>query len=550
VSQRPRDFAPLLATLFSMSFAWPAQAQIGSTCQGRPITPLTLQAPVLVSGTALEVGAVYLYANASAGVDVRVRIDAMNNGATLATIDNDAGLIGNFQPELVGTDARSVEFAFNFYDAGTLTPHVIDFVTSAIDVDGDSASIREYAEFTKTQQVSYILDSPTRLSVDASGPSLPTRRRFESTTNFTAPGIDETATQNIVSAAYTNTSSFGYVIGTLGTGSTTRLTSLDFACPTAPFVAPVPGGNGPQDFSDAPASYGNPIHDIVAGYRIGAVNTAETAPYANANAVGDTGDDGYAGGPYRRTFVTTATVAVTGANGRLQGWADWNGDGDYVDGGEQFATNVADNGVGDSNPAVGTIGIAITTPATAVLTQTIVRFRWSTTLGAPPSTLIMSNGEVEDYTLLVLGVATLTLAKSAVVYDPSGTAPFAIPGADMLYTIDVTNTGSGSADADTVFAYDALPNTLTFFNGDIDGPGPLTGPVAFTQTGSGLTFNLATDLRYSNLSVAPANFAACSYSPAAGYDPAIRFICFNPKGSLSSGAPPPQFNVQFRARIN
>lgn len=545
-----RSIALVMFAICSV-LALPAYAQVVTTCQGRPITPLTLQAPTLVSGTALSVGAVYRYANAAAGIDVRVRIDALNDGATLTTIDNDGSLPGNFQPELGGANARSVDFTFSFVVAGTTTPFAFDIVASAIDVDGDSASIREYAEFSTTQQVSYILDSPTRLSVNASGPSSATRRRFESTTNYTAPGIDETESQNIVSAAYTSTSSFGYRIGTLGTGNTVRLTSLDFACPTAVYVSPTTGGNPPQDFSDAPASYGNPVHDIVTGYRIGSVNTAETVAYANANAVGDVGDDGYSAGTYRRTFVTTATVTVAGANGRLQGWIDWNGDGDFADAGEQVATNVADNGAGDTNAATGVIGIAITTPATATLAQTFARFRWSTTLNAPPSSLILSNGEVEDYAFTSLGVATLTTVKSSSVYSPSGTMPFSVPGNDMLYTISVANTGSASTDANSVTVIDALPSTLTFFNGDIDGAGPLTGAVSFTQTGAGLTFTAATDLRYSNLAAAPATFAACTYTPVAGYDPAVRYICVNPKGAmLSGGSPTPQFDVQFRARIN
>ncbi len=531
-------------------FTLPAFAQVGSSCQGRPITPLNLQAPVLISGTALNVGAVYLYANASPGIDVRVRIDAFNNGASLATIDNDAGLIGNFQPELAGSGPRSADFTFSFFDAGTTTPHVFDIVASAIDVDGDSVTTREYAEFSTTQQVSYVLETPTRLAVNASGPSLPTRRRFESATNFTAPGIDETATQNIVSAAYTNTSAFGYVIGTLGAGASTRLTSLDFACPTVPFTAPVSGGNPPQDFSDAPASYGNPVHDIVTGYRIGAVNTSETAPYANANATGDTGDDGYSSGAYRRTVQTTANLTVTGANGRMQGWIDWNGDGDFLDAGEQIATNVADNGPGDSNPAVGTIGILITAPATATLTQTFARFRWSTTLNAPPSSLILSNGEVEDYAFTPLGIATLTAVKFSSVYDPTGTSPFAIPGNDVLYTITVANTGSAPTDANSVFVLDPLPSELTFYNGDVDGPGPATGAIAFAQSGAGLTFTLATDVRYSNLAAVPATFAACTYTPSAGYDVAVRHVCINPKGAmLSSTTTAPQFSIQMRTRI-
>ena len=525
-----------------------AQAQVGTSCNGRPALPLTLQAPTLVSGTALSVGAVYRYANVSPGIDLRVRIDALNNGATLPAFDNDTGLVGNFQPELGGIDARSADFTFTFVVAGTTTPIAFDFAASAIDVDGDSGTIREYAEFSTTQQVSYVLETPTRLSVNASGPSSATRRRFEATTNFTAPGIDETATQNIVSAAYTNTSTFGYRIGTLGTGNTVRLTSLDFACPG--FAAPVTSAPPPQDFSDAPASYGNPVHDIVTGYRIGAVNTAETVRYANANAVGDTGDDGYSAGTYRRTVQTTATVTVTGANGRLQGWIDWNGDGDFLDVSEQIATNVTDNGAGDTNPATGTIGIAIATPLTAVLTQTFARFRWSTTLDAPPSTLILPNGEVEDYAITSLGIASLTAVKSSTIYNPLGTNPFATPGNDVLYTITIANTGSASTDANSVFLVDTLPNSLTFFNGDIDGAGPATGAVTFAQTAAGLTFNLANDLRYSNLALAPASFAACSYTPAAGYDPLVRHICLNPKGAmLSSTGAAPQFSIQLRSQI-
>jgi uncharacterized repeat protein (TIGR01451 family) len=548
-------FVLFLALALSTIFSQTAQAQITNSCQGRPITPLELQSPTLVSGSPLSVGAVYRYANAAPGIDVRVRIDAFNNGATLVTIDQDTGLVGNFQPELGGSNARSVDFTFTFVTAGTTTPIAFDVVASAIDVDGNGTAIREYAEFSTTQQVSYYLETPTRLSVNASGPSSGTRRRFEATTTFTAPGISETETQNIVSAAYTSTSSFSYRIGTLGTGTDVRLTSLDFGCPGTPFSNPTTTNFVTQDFSDAPASYGNPIHDLVTGFRIGAVNTSEAAQYANATATGDTGDDGYTGGTYRRTFTTIANVSVVGTNGRLQAWVDWNGDGDFLDTGEQVATNVADNGTGDSNATTGIIGIAITTPNNAVLTQTFVRFRWSSTLDAPPNNLILPNGEVEDYTLTSLGIATLTGLKSSSVYAPTAFTQLAIPGNEMLYSITVANTGTASTDSNSVFVVDTLPSDLTYFSGDVDGTGPLTGPVIFTQSGAGLTFNVATDVRYSNQTAAPTSFAACSaaphnYTPTSTTDPAIRHICFNPKGAmLSGGSTSPQFTVQFRARI-
>ncbi len=525
--------------------AEPAQAQI-TLCYGRPITVLDMRNPTLVSGTALQAGAIYRFANAATGIDVRVRIDALN-GATLSTIDNDTGLIANFQPELAGSNARSVDFTINFFVAGTTTPIALDVAASGVDIDGDSGQIREYAEFS-TGYAAYVLDNPTNLDVNASGPSAANRTRFESRTNFTAPGIDETATANIVVAFYTGTSSFQYRVGALGTGSTTRLTSLDFACPN--LAIPTPSNLVPQDFGDAPAAYGNPIHDIVTGIRLGATNTSEPARYNSPTASGDAGDDGVTFPPVlRRSVASTTSISVAGAGGRLQGWFDWNGDGDFADAGEQVATNVADNGAGDTNAAAGTIGLSITPPAAATLNQTFARFRWSTATGLAAGVTTAPNGEVEDYAVTVFGQAVLTLSKAGTVYDPLSANLFAVPGNDLLYTITATNTGTGPADSDSVFVYDTLPATLEFFNGDVDGGGPATGPVLFNAATSGLTYTEATDLRYSNAAAAPASFAACTYTPVAGYDPAVRHVCLNPKGTMLSGAGPPSFNFQLRARI-
>lgn len=533
-----------LASLFASVLLTAAAEAQTTTCHGRPITVLDFRNPVLISGSSLSAGAIYRFSNVATGVDARVSIIALN-GATLATIDRDTGLVNNFQPELGGTDARSVDFNISFVTAGGTTPVALDVAASGIDVDGDSGSLREYVEFSRPL-ASYVLENPTNLDVNFSGPSVAANIRFESRTNFTAPGIDPTATQNIVSVQYTGTSSFNYRIGALGTGSTTRLTSLDFSCPVLSFPSTAP--QSPQDFGDALLGYGNPAHDIVAGILLGSNNTTEAGSYNSPTASGDTGDDGVTFSAMTQRQTATHTATVSGSGGRLQAWIDWNGDGDFADPGEQIATNVQDNGPGDSNSSIGIIGLAIDVPIDATTNPTVARFRWSTqdNLGA---TQIASNGEVEDYQVTIAGTAIYQVAKSSTVLDVSGLGQFAIPGNDVVYTITVTNTGAASSSADSTFVLDSLPPEVVFFNGDIDDAGPATGAVYFTQNGTGLSFSNATDLKFSDSVSPPAAFSSCTYVPVAGYDPMVRHVCLNPKGEMASGSPAPSFNLQLRVRI-
>ena len=514
-------------------------------CNGREITLLNFQSPVLVSGTDLAVGAVYRFSNVAINVDALVTIDAITNGS-LAILDRDTGLIGNFQPEIAGTDARSIDFTIALVQSGGNTPVALDFAASSIDIDGDSSALREYTEFA-TPFAEYVVDNPTNLDVNASSPSVPTNFRFESRTAFNAPGIDRTSTPNIVWVHYTDTSSFRYRIGVLGTGSTTRLTSLDFNCP--PLVAPTSFPQFPQDFGDAPLAYGNPRHDINASLRFGAANTAELAPYNSPVATGDAGDDGITLSSLIQSQNGSVAAAVQGSGGKLQAWIDWNGDGDFVDSGEQIATNVQDNGPGDTNGMAGTIGFNFTVPPNATTAATLARFRWSKQNSLGP-TSTASNGEVEDYSITIASMPILSLTKTSAVYDPGNAGLFATPGNNLLYTITLTNAGAGPADADSIFLVDSLPVELEFYNGDVDGPGPATDPVYFTQNSAGLTFNPATDLKYSNQIAQPANMAACNYTPVVGYDPNIRYVCINPKGAMLSGNPSPTFSAEFRARIH
>ena len=115
----------------------------------------------------------------------------------------------------------------------------------------------------------------------------------------------------------------------------------------------------------------------------------------NSDASGDgADDDGVIIPQLIESGTTTITATVTGAGGYLQGWIDWNNDGDFDDGDEQIALNLQDL---DSD---GTIEIAVTVPLSASASQTFARFRWSTTSGLD-STAYADDGEVEDYALTI-----------------------------------------------------------------------------------------------------------------------------------------------------
>lgn len=143
----------------------------------------------------------------------------------------------------------------------------------------------------------------------------------------------------------------------------------------------------------------------------------------------------------------------------------------------------------------------------------------------------------------------LSALKTVAMVGTSGAEQFAIPGSDVYYTLTVTNSGDGAVDADTLFLADPIPVEVEFYNADIDGAGPATGSVYFTQSGAGLAFSLATDVKFSNSTTKPLSLAACAYTPIAGYDPDVRFLCLNPKGKMLAGDPDPSFSAQFRARI-
>lgn len=375
-------------------------------CQGRPVTQLAFSNPVQTnSGTTgpLAVGAQYRYSNIATGVDALVTVTGFANGGSLGVFDNDVPantpsgprLVNYFQPELVSVGNESaVDFRFDFVASGTSTPVALDLAASAIDVDGNgnpNGTLREFAEFESTA-VGYVLDANTRLARTTTGTSAPDMVRYTPTTDQFAPGIDPTAEDVITTNFYTDTSSVKYRIGTVGTGSGTRLTSLGFDCPN--LQTPAPQSTQDEDFGDAPLSYGNAIHTLDSNIRLGAALSADAGPYDSATATGDD-DDGVTGVPdFLAGEQTSIDVSVTGAGGLLQAWVDWNRDGDFTDLDEQVAADLADT------DADGTIALPIRAPLDAVAGVTFARLRWSTVAGVDHQEAA-DDGEVEDYALSI-----------------------------------------------------------------------------------------------------------------------------------------------------
>ena len=255
--------------MISSLYAPQAKAQTSDliVCAGRVVRSLEFANKTLQSGTANVIGSVYRYSNVGDGVDAEVTVTGFTDGGGIlieggeVIIDRDTGLIDNFQPEFDADGEGTARFRIDFFVAGTNTPIEIDFAASAIDVDGNrrnptTVGLRELAEF-ENGFVESLLNADTELLTNASGPTAGFTR-FQSATDQFAPGIDETAENNIVTVFYTDVTGFDYAIGTVGNGLGERLTSLGFNCPN--LSSPVPNSVIDEDFGDAPISYGNPIH--------------------------------------------------------------------------------------------------------------------------------------------------------------------------------------------------------------------------------------------------------------------------------------------------
>jgi hypothetical protein len=203
---------------------------------------------------------------------------------------------------------------------------------------------------------------------------------------------------------------------------------------------------------------------------------------------------------------------------------------------------------------LGEVGAGTTSLAQYTASMACTNARTGSPTALPtsvPGTVTPAMGDVITCTVTNLkkpANANLTMIKSSlIVSDPvNGTTnPLAIPGALINYAITVANTGTLSVTSSSIFIDDPLPATVTFNNGIA---------VGFTNGTpvSGLTFNLATDVKFSNLAATPTSFAACTYVPTAGFDANVKHVCIRPSGTMAggTGSGQPSFTVTFQVRVN
>ncbi len=166
-----------------------------------------------------------------------------------------------------------------------------------------------------------------------------------------------------------------------------------------------------------------------------------------------------------------------------------------------------------------------------------------------------AGNDVATVDIVPVGNPNLTVVKAfTTLEDPiNGTSgPKAIPGATVRYMIITTNTGTGEADADSVFVTDSIPANMALRVLDYDGS--TAGPVHFADgsTASGLSYTFAAlDDPNDDVAFSDDNGATFDYEPTAdadGVDTSVTDIRVNPKGPLlgntGSGDPSMQLSIK------
>ena len=226
------------------------------------------------------------------------------------------------------------------------------------------------------------------------------------------------------------------------------------------------GNTESADWGDAPSPYpttraqNGAYHGQLSGLRLGVNWDAEqdgqpstTATGDDANGILDDEDGVSLLAPIVRgdnsNILQFNVTNTTGSPAYLQGWVDFNGDGDWSDAGEQIVTNLLVSASGLQN-------VTFSAPANAV-NRTYARFRLSQTQNIGPAGRA-GTGEVEDYVFdIVNGPRTLLQPDSATVARNSQSNvidvianDFALPGESWRVTGVSSGSRGGRVTIDTV----------------------------------------------------------------------------------------------------
>jgi uncharacterized repeat protein (TIGR01451 family) len=193
-------------------------------------------------------------------------------------------------------------------------------------------------------------------------------------------------------------------------------------------------------------------HVIVPGFHLGSSVDGERdgQPSADANAddVFEPGGMGVALSAPMRPGQTTQCRVVASSNGFLNAWVDYDRDGSWAHPGEHL--------ISARMLVAGTNLIDLVVPPGASLGTMATRFRLST-VGALLPTGLAPDGEVEDYLFQLSPVADLQIGQSA------SSSSVAV-GAEVTFTVSLTNAGPSPATSVTVVAPISPLSTFVSFN--------------------------------------------------------------------------------------
>ena len=295
---------------------------------------------------------------------------------------------------------------------------------------------------------------------------------------------------------------------------------------------------------------------------------AQTAATSAFTALSQTCDANLTGQNLGTVGTITPGVYCFDVAAALTGTLTLNGSGVYIFKIGSTLTTVAASTVALSNGADSgnvfwQVGTSATLGTTTKFVGTIIAAHDITlNTGATVSGRVLARGVSADgavtldtntVSIPVPVLPSLTIVKSVQTFsDPiNGTgSPRAIPGSVMTYTIQVMNSGAGAVDTDTTVITDSISTNLGMcVSATCSNP-----PVTFSCSGTppcGLSYSYGTNVTYSTQVGGGAPYTYTPVSDGSGYDDHVTGIRINPTGILagSSGAPYPDFTINFKARV-